>query len=186
MSNKSASEREILEVGAGLKPTQEATITLDIRTDLDHIDYGGVDIGADNWPLEDGSVETVIANHVFEHVPPENVGHVFAEVDRVLVPGGTFRMRTPHAGTWASATDPTHQGTGGTTPDIKKYFTGDLEEYWPEIDWDVEAWTAVKFPLFVRTNWRIERKIYDGTLAHQLLKIPFVTGEVFFTAEKRA
>ncbi|WP_430504719.1 methyltransferase domain-containing protein [Haloparvum sp. PAK95] len=178
-------EENILEVGAGQNPTEEATITLDIREDLDHIDHGGVDIGDDEWPIEESSISEVIANHVFEHIPPENIGHVFSEIDRVLISGGQFRMRTPHAGTWASATDPTHQGTGGTTPDITKYFTGELEEYWPHLDWNVEAWTQIEFPLFLRSRFRVTKKVYNGVWAHQILKIPFVTGEVFFEAKKR-
>ena len=176
-----ASQR-ILEIGAGQSPDPRATETLDIRQDLEHIDYGGVDIGVDEWPVERDSVDQVIANHVLEHVPPERIGYVFSEVDRVVRSGGEFIVRVPHAGSWEAATDPTHQGTGGWTPDIVQYFSGELEEYFPELAWDVTAEADLSFPLFLRERLRVSILVERGDISHELMKIPFVSGEVHFRA----
>lgn len=176
----------ILEIGAGENPTNEATDTLDIRKDLNHIDYPGVDIGRDRFPLDDESVDKIIANHVLEHIQPENVGHVFQEVNRVLRVGGEFTGVMPHAGTWLAATDFTHQGTGGTTPAMKGYFDSSLEPYWPELDWDAKTWSELTWPLWVRENWRRVSVVKDGARSMQLVKIPGVTGTVHFTITKRS
>jgi SAM-dependent methyltransferase len=176
------SDKRVLEIGAGQSPDSSATETLDIRDDLSHIDYPGVDIGKDRLPVEDNSIDHVIANHVLEHVSPESLGHVFHEVDRVLKSGGTFQVVTPHSGSWQAATDPTHQGTGGWTPDVVKYFDGQLEGYFPELDWDVRARAKLSFPLFVREHLRLTWSISRGDVSHELIKIPFVSGEVEFEA----
>lgn len=175
-------DEKVLEVGAGQSPDPRATETLDIRDDLDHLDYAGVDIGTDEWPIPDESVDLVVANHVVEHVPAECIGHLFSEVDRVVKPGGRFHVVTPHAGTWQAATDPTHQGTGGWTPDIVQYFTADLEEYFPELDWEVSGTANLSFPLFLRENLRLEFSVSRGSISNEIVKIPFVSGEVEFWA----
>lgn len=177
--------RRILEIGAGENPTQEATETLDIRNDLDHIDHPGIDIGTDRLPFDDNSVDKIIANHVLEHIRPEDIGQVFREVNRVLRPGGEFTGVMPHAGTWLAATDFTHQGTGGTTPSMRGYFDGSLEPYWPELDWDVDAWAELTWPLWVREDWRRVSTVRSGDRSMQFVKIPGVTGTVHFVATKR-
>lgn len=178
-------DERVLEVGAGQSPDTRATETLDIRDDLEHVDFGGVDIGEDRWPVEADSVNMVIANHVVEHVPPERLGHVFKEVDRVVKSGGRFLVVTPHSGTWEAATDPTHQGTGGWTPDIVQYFTDELEPYFPELDWEVEAQANLSFPLFLRESLRLNVSVSRGGISNELVKIPFVSGEVEFEATVR-
>ncbi|WP_440005430.1 hypothetical protein [Halomicrococcus sp. SG-WS-1] len=175
----------VLEIGAGQHPHPRSDSTLDIRSDLDHIDYPGVDIGEDVWPIENESVSEILAYHVVEHVPPNRVGHVFQEVDRVLVSGGTIHIELPYSGTYAAATDLTHYGTGGTTAGIDRYFTGDLEEYWPNLDWDVTSYAELEFPLFVRSSLRFNVRMTNSELVHELIKIPFVTGKVIFDATKR-
>jgi SAM-dependent methyltransferase len=45
--------------------------------------------------LADGSVDLALALHVLHHVA--NVGHVVAEMSRVLKPGGTLLLREPNA-----------------------------------------------------------------------------------------
>lgn len=176
------SGNRVLEIGAGQSPDKRATETLDIREDLDHIDYCGVDISKDQWPVEDDSVDVVVANHVLEHVPPEGIGYVFDEVDRVVLSNGEFHAVVPHAGSWQAATDPTHQGTGGWTPDVAKYFTGKLEEYFPELDWDVETRANLSFPLFLREALRFQFSISRGDISNEVVKVPFVSGEVEFKA----
>lgn len=183
MSNSNKNE-DILEIGSGLNPDDRATVTLDIRTDLDHIDVGGIDIGTDQLPFDTGSFSRVIADNVLEHIPPGNIGHVFEEVDRVLRSNGVFEVIIPHAGTWEARTDPTHYGTGGWTPDVEKYFTGELQEYWPEIDWDVSTTAKLEAPTFLRTSLRLSVCTEHGGISTELVKLPFVSGTVDFIARK--
>lgn len=174
-----------LELGAGKNPSPAATHTLDIREDLDHIDFPGVDIGVDRWPLEDESVDLIIANHVFEHIERANISHMFREVDRVLKEGGRLEATVPHAGAWEAHTDPTHQGPGGWTPDIDEYFSaGSLEGYWTDLEWTVSATAQVAFPVFVRPSLRLRTTVSRGAISNELVKIPFVSGIVTFVAEK--
>lgn len=172
--------QRVLEIGAGQSPDPRATETLDIREDLDHIDYGGVDIGTDRWPVDANSIDLVVANHVLEHVPPNLIGHVFKEVNRVVKSGGKFHALVPHAGSWQAATDLTHYGSGGWTPDVVQYFSGDLEEYFPDMTWHVSARANLSFPLFIREELRIMFSVSRGDISHELMKIPFVSGEVEF------
>jgi SAM-dependent methyltransferase len=51
-------------------------------------------IRSDGVPLEDGSVDVILADFVLEHVL--NVVTFKAEVSRLLKPGGYFCARTPH------------------------------------------------------------------------------------------
>lgn len=168
----------VLEVGAGLSPDTRATETLDIREDLNHIDYPGIDIANDSWPIASNSFDRVIAKHVIEHIPPSSLEHVFFEADRVLRDEGVFEVVTPHAGSWKAATDPTHFGPGGWTPDVDAYFSGGLEDYFPQLDWAVRSCARLEFPVFVPKPLRIRVKISNGALSHELVKVPFVTGDV--------
>lgn len=174
--------RRVLEIGAGQTPDPRATVTLDIREDLDHIDHGGVDIGVDQWPVKENSFDLVVANHVLEHVPPDRLGFVFDEIDRVVESGGEFHAVLPHAGSWQAATDPTHQGSGGWTPDVVQYFTGELEEYFPHLAWCVDAHANLSFPLFLREELRVTLSVSRGDVSYELMKVPFVSGEVEFEA----
>jgi len=59
----------------------------------EHIDQVHIyDGGA--WPLEDASLDGVVADYVLEHV--EHPSAVVAEVARVLKPGGVFLFRAPN------------------------------------------------------------------------------------------
>jgi SAM-dependent methyltransferase len=46
-------------------------------------------------PYPDNSVDFVLAEHVAEHVSGPEVLHFFAEVHRILKPGGVFRVCIP-------------------------------------------------------------------------------------------
>lgn len=49
-------------------------------------------------PFESSSFECVTCIEVLEHIPAELRREMLSEIERVLVPGGTFVIRTPHAG----------------------------------------------------------------------------------------
>lgn len=61
-------------------------------SDLD--DHGQEHVGdiRDGLPLEDGSVEILVANHAFQMLPYVDVRSTLAEFVRVLRPGGVLRV----------------------------------------------------------------------------------------------
>ena len=96
---------------------------------VDIIDFEGVDkvfdIGALNWPLEDGSVDEARACHVLEHLTPVQRMNFFNELHRVLKVGGRCEIITPH---WASGRaygDMTHQW-----PPVSEFFYFYLDKKW--------------------------------------------------------
>lgn len=104
----------------------------------------------------------VVANHVMQQVPPDRLTHVFEGVDRVLPPGVTFLIRIPHTGSWDAPNGPSHCGQGGWTPGVTRDFTGELEPFWPDLDWDLLAWANIKFITFLRPERRMGLRIGDG------------------------
>ncbi len=63
------------------------------------------------WPTGDGTVDTIRASHVMEHIPAGQPRiDVMNEAHRVLKHGGVFEIRVPNAlsGTWHAFADPTH------------------------------------------------------------------------------
>ncbi len=62
--------------------------------------------GGEALPFEDESYDTVVMWEVLEHVPKGTEARVFAEVTRVLRPGGRFFLSTPYRSPIACATDP--------------------------------------------------------------------------------
>lgn len=53
--------------------------------------------------LPDESCDVVFCSHVFEHIPHSRLPFVVSEVNRVLKPGGVFRMLTPNLEVLAKA-----------------------------------------------------------------------------------
>lgn len=58
------------------------------------LDEAHVVAAQDQLPIAAGTIDVVIADHVFEHVA--DPAHVAAELDRVLKPGGWICARTPN------------------------------------------------------------------------------------------
>ena len=71
----------------------------------------GVDVVHDMnvmpWPFADNSFESVNLSHVIEHC--DSIPRVMEEVHRVLVPGGTAKLLTPHYTDSISWKDITHK-----------------------------------------------------------------------------
>lgn len=55
------------------------------------------DIRSDNIPFGDNTVKAVYSSHVIEHIEDRFIQSFFAEVHRVLMPGGVFRIACPDA-----------------------------------------------------------------------------------------
>jgi SAM-dependent methyltransferase len=56
-----------------------------------------------NIDLPDNSCAVIFCSHVFEHIPHYNLPLVVAEINRILVPGGIFRILTPDLETLCKA-----------------------------------------------------------------------------------
>ena len=77
----------VIDLGAGDDPDPRATETVDLYADADlRFDL------SERWPVDDDSVDGLVANHVVEHLDAE---HVFAEAARALVDGGWFELTVP-------------------------------------------------------------------------------------------
>ena len=57
-------------------------------------------------PLPDASCDTVVSWEVIEHIPPQTEPLMFADVKRVLKPGGAFYLSTPHRNFFSIVLDP--------------------------------------------------------------------------------
>lgn len=70
----------------------------------------GVDVVADlnqGWPWKDGSVQYILASHIFEHV--NDPVHFMTEAWRVLDDDGVLDLRVPYYKHPNAFTDPTHR-----------------------------------------------------------------------------
>lgn len=61
------------------------------------------------WPWESDSVEEVFSSHFLEHLTGEERVHFFNELHRVLKPGRSARIITPHWNSTRAFGDPTHK-----------------------------------------------------------------------------
>lgn len=61
------------------------------------------------WPVEDGSVDEILASHVVEHFDQQERCYVMNEAHRVLKPGGKMTVIVPHWANNRAYGDPTHQ-----------------------------------------------------------------------------
>lgn len=69
---------------------------------VDEIPFDGLDVVADlrePWPWDENAVSEIHMSHVLEHFTGDERVHIFNEMFRVLIPGGTAKIITPH---WAS------------------------------------------------------------------------------------
>jgi len=182
-STEESNSPVIVDIGAGQNPDPEATVTIDVREDIDEIDHPGVRVGVDPLPFDDDSVDHIVANDVIEHISPDDLDGVWEEFDRVLGAGGSFRLRMPHTGTYASYTNPTHRGVGGATPFFDHFFT-EPGELWADYDWDVESYAVMEWPILVRPEWRLRYRTGRAAVSTELAKLPFVSGYVIVTGKK--
>lgn len=95
-----------LNLGCGSEPRlDDGTVNVDI-VDLPTVDVVH-DLDVAPWPWDDGSVQMIIAQDVFEHVA-EPV-RFMTESHRVLEAGGTLLIKSPHFRHEDAFTDPTHR-----------------------------------------------------------------------------
>lgn len=97
-----AMRARVLDIGCGARK-------LPGSTGVDVVPGPGVDLVADlshgTWPVQEGSVDVVVATHILEHIP---LMSTMAEIHRILRPGGYAWIRVPHASYRDFWKDPTH------------------------------------------------------------------------------
>lgn len=104
---------------------REGWVNLDVaklpRVDVVH------DMNRFPYPFQDGEFDHVLARHVLEHVPHHLPGLskdgflvVMEEMHRILKPGGTLEVISPHYRADTAWLDPTH--TRVLHPDVFSYF----------------------------------------------------------------
>jgi SAM-dependent methyltransferase len=89
----------VIELGAGVYPVRE-TVPSVLATDVVPADHLDRVLDAGNMDLGDSSVHAFYLQNVFHHFPQPSA--FFAELDRVLVPGGGAILIEPASGILAS------------------------------------------------------------------------------------
>jgi len=111
----------------------------DIRQGWENVDLTGpvvVDLTAYPWPWDDGSVEEISALHLVEHLP--SLVAFMDECHRIMAPGGTLYLETPHPLCEWFWQDPTHV-RGYTVNTFAYYFT---DAIYPSADYGIRHWPA--------------------------------------------
>jgi predicted SAM-dependent methyltransferase len=70
------------------------------------VDYSGADICWDlkqSIPIEDSTVMAIYSSHLLEHLNFTEINNLLAEINRILVPGGAFRVCVPDASKYIKA-----------------------------------------------------------------------------------
>ena len=140
MATKSRDKKNKKLVKEAAKKPEKTLLKLDLAcgqnktpgyTGVDIAKVEGVDIVHDllsfPWPFKDGSVETIISNHFFEHVPGPLRGKFMNEVWRVLVEDGTATFVTPFYLSVRAQQDYTH-----AWPGISEYTYQYFNKAWRE------------------------------------------------------
>jgi SAM-dependent methyltransferase len=94
----------ILDVGCGSAKTPGA-IGLDISADTDADIVHDLDVFP--YPIDDDCFDQILLQDVIEHVAEPM--RVFAELRRIIRPGGSVQLRTPHFSSVLAYGDPTHK-----------------------------------------------------------------------------
>lgn len=133
------------------------------------------DLDAQPWPLPDDQFEFVLAQHCFEHLT--NATGAFAEVARVLDPGGTFELVFPightkyrdptHVQFWTYETPEHVAGTTDHAHELDLPFTLDDRE----LDW----WIGPHNDLIYQ---RTEKRLEDSGPGSWLCQVAGLAGEV--------
>lgn len=99
------------------------------HTGLDRIAFDGVDhvldLGCEEWPLANDSVDAAYTSHFVEHLKPRERIHFCNELYRVLKPGAQCTVIVPHWSCARAYGDPTHEW-----PPISEFWFFYLKKEW--------------------------------------------------------
>jgi 2-polyprenyl-3-methyl-5-hydroxy-6-metoxy-1,4-benzoquinol methylase len=105
----------------GIEISEEDLATARAHIDADNVHF---EVGsAIDLPFDDSSFDTVVCWEVLEHIPKHTEPRAFAEIRRVLRPGGKLYLSTPHASLTARVLDPAWWLIGHrhyTTPKLER------------------------------------------------------------------
>lgn len=159
-------------------------VDISSNADADHVITPGAPL-----PFADHSFDMVISRFVLEHV--QDLEQLLGEICRVLKPGGIFRFCVPHALSIDMYDDPTHRKF--YTLRTMNYFTGVSNVHYASANF-----TSASPYLRLTLGWprlrliRYPMNVVLGTIGllapnfgEQLLKLPFITGTLFFELQKR-
>lgn len=170
---------------------------------MDIVALPGVDVVHDllafPWPFPDNSFDHVFMSHVLEHVPhyvahkESKDGFILAieEIHRILKPGGTLEVLSPHPDSPDVWADPTH--TRVIHPKNFDYFTDDGRyNFYSPVRFHVRVVeTSKKLPVLPNLL-RMGKSRLPAT-EHLALRLPFLRGllmrrgaEIRIVVEKRA
>jgi len=102
-------------------------------TGVDAIAFEGVDvvmnIGKEAWPWPDESIEEVHCSHFVEHLDVQERIHFVNELYRVMKPGATAQVITPHGFSGRAFGDLTHKW-----PPVHEFWFYYLDKAWREVN----------------------------------------------------
>lgn len=145
---------------------------LDLATARRYLDSDRLSLEVGNAidiPFPQGSFDTVAAWEVLEHIPKHTERQMFAEIARVLRPGGTFFLSTPFAALRSKLLDPAWWLIGHRHYDLQ-----DLLRYAMEARFSVEActirgrwWELAELLNLYTSKWVLRRgPLFQGRLHH--------------------
>ena len=93
-----------LDVGSGTNKIPDS-----VCLDRDKNVYPDIlhDLNVFPYPIEDSSFDEIYAKHILEHL--DQPQKVIEELHRVLKPGGTLFIETPHFSNYVSYSEPSHK-----------------------------------------------------------------------------
>lgn len=138
-----------LDIGCGDKRDPAADVGIDFYA------YPGVDIVHDltrfPWPIPDAAFDRLVSHQLVEHLPTRDgvagrdlLFEFFDEAWRILKPGGTFALDTPHKDSVEAFADATH----------RRYY---LEESFSHL------WRPARDSLYPRRPWELVSVYVDRT-----------------------
>jgi predicted SAM-dependent methyltransferase len=165
MTDEVQTDLRRLEIGCGQRPTPGY-----LHNDVNA--FPGVDIVGDPWDIDlpDGSLDEVIALAVIEHLTYAQVDRCFANVHRMLRPGGVFFLDVPDIPVWCQYV--CDHFAGRPTPFGLDHLLSTLYGWqrWPgdehKSGWFLENLTAA----LVRAGFRKHRFGADQFIAHGLVR----------------
>jgi len=150
-----------LNLGCGQFP-KEGYINIDIdrASRADFI----CDLARPPYPFRDGSVESIVAEHVLEHM--ENPFEVMKELRRIMKPGGELIIKVPHF--TRAFTHPDHKR--GFDVSFPYYFSPEFKGGYAQVEFELKS---------LRLKWFAQEDLKREILSPAVYFISLAAGKVF-------